>query len=128
MNDYGKIDAIYLSTWDAHPICSISRGKMDSAETSVVSSVMVKLGDLAVSTLDKGKLETVYIQGKEGYVFIRKVGKDMVLTVSTRKDVSIGFLLFKIEDLARRVLEVSSIDHWKPPVQEANTQLAEIIE
>lgn len=127
MHEYGKIDAIYLSTWDANPICTVSKTKVESAEASVVSSVMVKLGKLAVLTLNKGELEVVYMQSKKGYVFIRTVSKDMVMTVSTGKDVAIGLLLMMIEDLAGRIGEILSMDNGKPLMQEGSRELAAVI-
>jgi predicted regulator of Ras-like GTPase activity (Roadblock/LC7/MglB family) len=127
INEYGEIDAIYLSTFDGNPICAVSKKKRDTAEFGIVSSVMVKLGILGAQTLDKGELEVVYIKGKNGYVFIRNIDKDVVMTISTSKDAPIG-LLHNIEDLAQKISEVLNVGQAETPLDAASKQLAEITE
>jgi predicted regulator of Ras-like GTPase activity (Roadblock/LC7/MglB family) len=127
MSEEGKIDAIYLSTSEANPILTVSKTKMEPAVASVVSAVMAKLGYMGTESLDKGELEVVYVKARNGYIFIRSINKDIIMTVSTRKDAPIGLLLFTVENIAERVNKVISTVEVKTSLTEESTQLAEII-
>jgi predicted regulator of Ras-like GTPase activity (Roadblock/LC7/MglB family) len=126
ISEEGKIDAIYLSTSEANPILAVSKTKIESAVASVVSAVLAKLGNMGTENFYKGELEVVYVKARNGYVFIRNINKDIVMTISTRKDAPVGLLLYTVENIAERVSKVLSMEA-KIAFNEESIKLAEMI-
>ena len=47
--------------------------------------------------MGKGDFDQVYVKGREGYLLVMQVGPDMVLMLSTIKDVNLGLILLECE-------------------------------
>ncbi len=72
-----------------------------------MSAAMLSLGERIARELGRGLLEQVYIRGENGYVLLRSVGEEAVLTVLARGTARLGLLLLDMkraaEDLAKIV-------------------------
>ena len=79
----------------------------DSAKerVAIMSSAMHSLGETAARELTRGTLSEVYVKGENGYVLLRDVGEEAVLTVLARQQAKLGLLFLDMrrasEDLAK---------------------------
>ncbi len=73
---------------------------------SAMSAAMLSLGERIASELGRGVLEQVYVRGESGYVVLRAVGEEAVLTVLARDAVKLGLLLLDMRRAADDLAEI----------------------
>jgi len=82
---------------------------VEEDRVSAMSAAMLSLGERIASELGRGVLDEVYVKGENGYVVLRAVGEEAVLTVLARQQTKLGLLFLDMrrasEDLAA-ILEV----------------------
>jgi len=88
--DTSAIESSAVVSVDGLIIASALPPGIEEDRVSAMSAAMLSLGERIANELGRGMLEEVYIQGDQGYVFLRNVGVDAVLTVMTRSDANIG--------------------------------------
>ncbi|MCP4539744.1 MAG: hypothetical protein GY832_21610 [Chloroflexi bacterium] len=88
--DTSAIESSAVVSVDGLIIASALPPGVEEDRVSAMSAAMLSLGERIANELGRGMLEEVYIQGDQGYVFLRNVGVDAVLTVMTRSDANIG--------------------------------------
>lgn len=80
---------------------------IEEDRVSAMSAAMLSLGERIAGELGRGTLEQVHIRGEGGYVILRAVGEEAVLTVLARASARLGLLLLDMkrasEDLAQIV-------------------------
>jgi len=80
---------------------------VEEDRVSAMSAAMLSLGERIAGELGRGVLEQVYVRGQDGYVVLRAVGEEAVLTVLARDTAKLGLLLLDMrraaEDLANIV-------------------------
>jgi hypothetical protein len=78
---------------------------VEEDRVSAMSAAMLSLGERIAGELGRGELEQVHIRGENGYVLLRAVGDEAVLTVLAREQAKLGLLLLDMkraaEDLAK---------------------------
>jgi uncharacterized protein len=77
---------------------------MEEDRVSAMSAAMLSLGERISQELGRGELDQIYIKGTGGFVLLRSVGEDAVLTALAYRKSKIGLLLFEI----RRACEALS--------------------
>jgi len=82
---------------------------VEEDRVSAMSAAMLSLGERIASELGRGMLDEVYVKGENGYVVLRAVGEEAVLTVLARQQTKLGLLFLDMrrasDDLAD-ILEV----------------------
>jgi uncharacterized protein len=63
---------------------------------AAMSAAMLSLGDRITQELGRGELDQIYIKGTGGFVLLRSVGEEAVLTALARRESKIGLLLFEM--------------------------------
>jgi uncharacterized protein len=63
---------------------------------AAMSAAMLSLGDRITQELGRGELDQIYIKGTGGFVLLRSVGEEAVLTALSRRESKIGLLLFEM--------------------------------
>jgi predicted regulator of Ras-like GTPase activity (Roadblock/LC7/MglB family) len=80
---------------------------VEEDRVAAMSAAMESLGERIASELRRGNLEEVYVRGNEGYVFLKAVGEEAVLTVLARRGAKLGLIFLDVtraaEDLANLV-------------------------
>jgi len=71
-----------------------------------MSAAMLSLGERIASELGRGLLDEVYVRGANGYVILRAVGEDAVLTVLARQQAKLGLVFL---DMRRAANEFATI-------------------
>jgi uncharacterized protein len=67
---------------------------------SAMSAAMLSLGERIASELGRGVLDEVYVRGKSGYVLLRSVGADAVLTALVRESAKLGLVFLDMKRAA----------------------------
>ncbi|HEY88190.1 MAG TPA: hypothetical protein G4N98_00455 [Thermoflexia bacterium] len=100
------IEAAAIVSVDGLPIASSLPQGVEEDRVSAMSAAMLSLGERIASELGRGMLDEVYVKGEKGYVILRAVGEDAVLTVLARQQAKLGLLFL---DMRRAAEEFSVI-------------------
>ena len=79
---------------------------VEEDRVSAMSAAMLSLGERIASELGRGMLDEVYVKGESGYVVLRAVGEEAVLTVLARQQTKLGLLFL---DMRRASEDLSTI-------------------
>jgi predicted regulator of Ras-like GTPase activity (Roadblock/LC7/MglB family) len=94
------IEASAVVSVDGLIMASALPADVEEDRVSAMSAAMLSLGERIASELGRGMLEEVYIRGDDGYVFLRAVGMDAVLTVLARKGAKLGLIFLDMKRAA----------------------------
>lgn len=98
------IEAAAVVSVDGLTIGSSLPAGVEEDRVSAMSAAMLSLGERIASELGRGTLDEVYLKGRNGYVVLRAVGDEAVLTVLAGDQAKIGLLFLDMrraaEDLA----------------------------
>ena len=100
------VEAAAIISVDGLPIATSLPQSVEEDRVSAMSAAMLSLGDRIASELGRGVLDEVYVRGEQGFVILRAVGEDAVLTVLARQQAKLGLLFL---DMRRAADEFSEI-------------------
>lgn len=92
---------------DGLMMASALAANVEEDRVAAMSAAMLSLGERIAGELGRGHLEAVYVHGDTGYVFLRAITEEAVLTVLARRDAKLGLIFLDMkraaEDLAALV-------------------------
>jgi predicted regulator of Ras-like GTPase activity (Roadblock/LC7/MglB family) len=98
------VEATAVVSVDGLTMASFLPASVEEDRVSAMSAAMLSLGERIASELGRGMLDEVYVKGENGYVVLRAVGEEAVLTVLARQQTKLGLLFLDMrrasEDLA----------------------------
>jgi len=98
------VEATAVVSVDGLTIASSLPAGVEEDRVSAMSAAMLSLGERIASELGRGVLDEVYVRGERGYVVLRAVGEEAVLTVLARQQTKLGLLFLDMrrasDDLA----------------------------
>lgn len=100
------VEAAAIISVDGLPIASSLPQGVEEDRVSAMSAAMLSLGERIAGELGRGMLDEVYVRGERGYVILRAVGEEAVLTVLARQQAKLGLLFL---DMRRAADEFSTI-------------------
>lgn len=100
------VEAAAIISVDGLPIASSLPQGVEEDRVSAMSAAMLSLGERIASELGRGMLDEVYVKGESGYVILRAIGDEAVLTVLARQQAKLGLLFL---DMRRAAEELSTI-------------------
>jgi predicted regulator of Ras-like GTPase activity (Roadblock/LC7/MglB family) len=100
------IEAAAIVSVDGLSIASFLPQGVEEDRVSAMSAAMLSLGERIASELGRGMLDEVYVKGEKGYVILRAVGEEAVLTVLARQQAKLGLLFL---DMRRAAEELATI-------------------
>jgi len=100
------VEAAAIISVDGLPIASSLPQGIEEDRVSAMSAAMLSLGERIASELGRGMLDEVYVRGEKGYVILRAIGEEAVLTVIARQQAKLGLLFL---DMRRAAEELSTI-------------------
>jgi hypothetical protein len=100
------IEAAAIVSVDGLSIASSLPQGVEEDRVSAMSAAMLSLGERIASELGRGMLDEVYVKGEKGYVILRAVGEEAVLTVLARQQAKLGLLFL---DMRRAAEEFAAI-------------------
>ncbi|MCP4536005.1 MAG: hypothetical protein GY832_02565 [Chloroflexi bacterium] len=106
MQNTPDIEAAVLVSVDGLPIASSLPGGIEEDRVSAMSAAMLSLGERIASELGRGELDEVYVRGKKGYVILRDVGEEAVLTVLAREQAKLGLLFLETRRASEELTKI----------------------
>jgi uncharacterized protein len=100
------VEAAAIISVDGLPIATSLPQGVEEDRVSAMSAAMLSLGERIAGELGRGLLDEVYVRGERGYVILRAVGEEAVLTVLARQQAKLGLLFL---DMRRAAEEFSKI-------------------
>ena len=88
---------------DGLPIASALPEDIEEDRVSAMSAAMLSLGERIAAELNRGRLEQVYIKGREGYIILTSIGDDAVLTVLAREQSKLGLIFLEMRRAAEEL-------------------------
>lgn len=86
------VEATAVVSVDGLTMASFLPAGVEEDRVSAMSAAMLSLGERIASELGRGILDEVYVKGENGYVVLRAVGEEAVLTVLARQQTKLGLL------------------------------------
>lgn len=105
-----EIKAAAIVSAEGLPIASVLPQGVDETKFAAMTAALVLLSEKAVIEMGKGDFDQVYVKGREGYLLVMQVGPDMVLMLSTTKDVRIGLILLECRRVCENISRLLSGD------------------
>jgi len=99
------IEAAALVSVDGLSIASFLPRDVEEDRVSAMSAAMLSLGERIAGELGRGILSEVYVKGEMGYVLLRAVGSEAVLTVMARHQAKLGLLFLYMRRAAEEMTE-----------------------
>lgn len=100
------VEAAAIISVDGLPIATSLPQSVEEDRVAAMSAAMLSLGERIAGELGRGLLDEVYVRGEKGFVILRAVGEDAVLTVLARQQAKLGLLFL---DMRRAADEFSEI-------------------
>lgn len=100
------VEAAAIISVDGLPIATSLPQNMEEDRVAAMSAAMLSLGERIAGELARGILDEVYVRGEKGFVIVRAVGQEAVLTVLARQHAKLGLLFL---DMRRAAEEFSAI-------------------
>jgi predicted regulator of Ras-like GTPase activity (Roadblock/LC7/MglB family) len=104
--DTPDVEATAIVSVDGLTIASSLPAGVEEDRVSAMSAAMLSLGERIASELGRGSLDEVYVKGEYGYVVLRAVGEEAVLTVLARQQTKLGLLFL---DMRRASADLAKI-------------------
>ena len=86
------VEATIVVSVDGLTMASYLPAGVEEDRVSAMSAAMLSLGERIAGELGRGALSEVYVKGENGYVVLRAIGEDAVLTVLARQQTKLGLL------------------------------------
>jgi predicted regulator of Ras-like GTPase activity (Roadblock/LC7/MglB family) len=100
------VEATAVVSVDGLTMASSLPAGVEEDRVSAMSAAMLSLGERIASELGRGILDEVYVKGEYGYVVLRAVGEEAVLTILARKQAKLGLLFL---DMRRAAGDLATI-------------------
>jgi predicted regulator of Ras-like GTPase activity (Roadblock/LC7/MglB family) len=100
------VEAAAIISVDGLPIATSLPQGVEEDRVAAMSAAMLSLGERIASELGRGLLDEVYVRGEKGFVILRAVGEEAVLTVLARQQAKLGLLFL---DMRRAADELTTI-------------------
>lgn len=100
------VEAAAIVSVDGLTMASSLPAGVEEDRVSAMSAAMLSLGERIAGELGRGMLDEVYVKGENGYVVLRAVGEEAVLTVLARQQTKLGLLFL---DMRRASQDLAAI-------------------
>jgi len=100
------VEAAAIISVGGLPIAASLPHNVEEDRVAAMSAAMLSLGERIAGELGRGMLDEVYVRGEKGFVIVRAVGEEAVLTVLARQQAKLGLLFL---DMRRAAEEFSAI-------------------
>ncbi len=101
-----EVDAAAVVSMDGLVMASVLPNTMEEDRLGAMSAALLSLGERTSEELGRGELSQVFVEGKDGYVFLMAAGPDAVLTALVRKGSKLGLVLYDVKGAAKKIAEI----------------------
>ncbi len=100
------VEATSVVSVDGLTMASSLPAGIEEDRVAAMSAAMLSLGERIASELGRGMLDEVYVKGENGYVVLRAVGEEAVLTVLARQQTKLGLLFLDMRRASEDLTDV----------------------
>ncbi|RMG24013.1 MAG: hypothetical protein D6732_24165 [Methanobacteriota archaeon] len=101
-----EIEAAAIVSIEGLPIAARMPPEYEDAIVAAMTAAMLSLGEKISNNLNRGVLQKIFVEGKDGHVISVAAGSNAVLTVSTNKDAKLGLIFHEMEIAAKKIAEI----------------------
>lgn len=98
-------EAAAVVSTDGFVISSAVPEGYDEARIGAMSAAILSLGERAAKEMEKGELETVFVEGTDGYVLVSAVNERALLVISTSKYAKLGLVFYELRNMKQKLTE-----------------------
>ena len=102
------VEAAAVVSSDGLPMASALPGHLEEDRLGAMAAAMLSLGERASETLGRGRLQQVFVEGSQGYVFLMAAG-DAVLCAITRQSAKIGLILYEMHRASASISKILEV-------------------
>jgi len=103
------VEAAAIVSVDGLTIASSLPAGIEEDRVAAMSAAMLSLGERIASELGRGVLDEVYVKGESGYVVLRAVGEEAVLTVLARQQTKLGLLFLDMRRASKALAAILEV-------------------
>lgn len=100
------IEASAVVSVDGLIIASALPAGSEEDRVAAMSAAMLSLGERIAHELGRGQLEQVYVRGDKGYVILKSVGEEAVLTVLARANAKLGLIFLEMDRAVKQLAQL----------------------
>lgn len=97
------IVAAAVVSFDGLPMASALPPDMPEDRLGAMSAALLALGEQAMFSLGRGRLNQVFVEGEHGFVFLMSAEDQAVLAAVATREAKIGFMLYEMRRTAAAV-------------------------
>ncbi|MHA1271459.1 MAG: roadblock/LC7 domain-containing protein [Candidatus Helarchaeota archaeon] len=76
---------------------------------SATGAILYHLGLNSSQTLNKGRMQLVFIKSREGYIIVSEVDEEVIMLISTStSDIQVGSIIYEINEATKRFRKILS--------------------
>ena len=103
------VEATAVVSVDGLTMASSLPAGIEEDRVSAMSAAMLSLGERIASELGRGILDEVYVKGENGYVVLRAIGEEAVLTVLARQQTKLGLLFLDMRRASEDLTDILEV-------------------
>lgn len=97
------VEAAAVVSFDGLPMASALPDELEEDQLGAMSAALLSLGEQAAEGLGRGALNQVFVEGRDGFVFLMSADHEAVLAAVARRTAKIGLMLFEMRRAADRI-------------------------
>jgi len=101
-----EITSALIVSAEGFPIAYALPQDADETKIAAMTSALLSLSERAIIEMNKGDFDQLYIKGSEGYLLVMQAGPNLVLAVSTTKDVRLGLILLDCRRTCEKIAKI----------------------
>jgi predicted regulator of Ras-like GTPase activity (Roadblock/LC7/MglB family) len=101
-----EVKAAAIVSIDGLPIASLFPKDIDEKRIAAMTATLFSLCDKTIIEMNKGMFDQFYIKGTNGYLLAMSAGPEMILIVSTTKDVRLGLILLDCRRVCEKIARI----------------------
>ena len=101
-----EVKSAAIVSFEGRPIAFAFPQGSDETRIAAMTATLISLSKKAILEIGKGDFDQLYIKGSEGYLLVMQAGPDMVLIVSTTKDVRLGLILLDCRRTCEKIARI----------------------
>ena len=101
-----EVKSAAIVSTEGLPIAFAFPRGIDKRQVAAMTATLLSLSEKVILEIGKGDFDQLYIKGSEGYIVVMQAGPDMVLIVSTTKDVRLGLILLDCRRTCEKIAKI----------------------
>ncbi|MFX1366937.1 MAG: roadblock/LC7 domain-containing protein [Promethearchaeota archaeon] len=85
-----EVNAATLVSTEGEILASVMPKDVEETTIAVMIAALLSLAESAITLINRGEIQQLYIKGIDGYLLVLRAGPNAVLSLSASKDVRLG--------------------------------------